>query len=92
MVVEAASSEHSLCVSSGHDIGLSVLALIIADHTLLKSLKIPKTPFEKASAINFGNQRLNEIQKQKTLMLSNQSQNIEIKENMTRIKISQFNK
>ena len=36
MVVEAASSEHTLSVSSGHDIGLSVLALSIADYTLLK--------------------------------------------------------
>ena len=36
MVVEAASSEHTLCVSSSHDIGLSVLVLSIADHTLLK--------------------------------------------------------
>ena len=36
MVVEAASSEHTLSVALGHDIGLSVLALSIADYTLLK--------------------------------------------------------
>ena len=36
MVVEAASSEHTLSMSLGHDIGLSVLALSIADYTLLK--------------------------------------------------------
>ena len=36
MVVKAASSEHTLSVSFGHDICLSVLALGIADHPLLK--------------------------------------------------------
>ena len=36
MVVEAASSEHTLSVSLGHDISLSVLALSIADYTPLK--------------------------------------------------------
>ena len=36
MVVEAASSEHTLSVALGHDIGLNVLALSIADYTLLK--------------------------------------------------------
>ena len=36
MVVEAASSEHTLSVSLGHDIGQSILALSIADYTLLK--------------------------------------------------------
>ena len=40
MVVEAASSEHTLSVSSGHDISLSVLPLSIADHTLLSLLKL----------------------------------------------------
>ena len=42
--------------------------------------------------INFGNQRLNEILKQKAFILSNQSRNIKIKENKTRIKISEFYK
>ena len=36
MVAEAASSEHTLSVLLGHDIGLSVLALSIADYTPLK--------------------------------------------------------
>ena len=36
MVVEAAFSENTLFVSLGHDICLSVLALSIADHPLLK--------------------------------------------------------
>ena len=70
MVVEAASSEHTLSVSLGNGIGLSVPALRIVDW----------------------NQRLNEILKRKTFILSNQSQNIKIKENKTRIKISEFYK
>ena len=36
MVVEAASPENTLSVSFGHDICLSVLALSIADHPLLR--------------------------------------------------------